>query len=324
MSSVRFGVCIKPHVNGSRNIGATWLLILDNVDNFDVLNKYWSSFASGSILLTSRDALPKLAAVSESSESVRLVPFTPEEGTEMLKKRFENLRDAGNNGWTIEALARRFGFYPLYMDQMASFIEADPMPLSDWYYRRLTGEFAESELQDIDPNSPWYSQSIAKAIEQHISRLNAEDRLVLSTIAFFDPDNIPERLLLMKSGRIPNLSTPVRRQATLQRLARSSFIHLNPARGGKPGTGRCINIHRLVCEAAIRTCFDVQAALNNAMELLCQEFRCSPSMIPQGTEELRELDTHFQGFWRRYLEMRKSTKLTPSWAFIQLAYTRTW
>ncbi|KAL1838620.1 hypothetical protein VTJ49DRAFT_2457 [Mycothermus thermophilus] len=138
--------------------------------------------------------LKHLPALVAWSDSTRLEPFSPEEGVQMIMKRLGNHEHAEIDDSIAADLAKRFAFYPLYMDQMASFMESDMLPLSEWY-KQLDQVFGDQELQDIDPDSPWYSQSVAKAIEAHGKRLDTAHRLVLTTISF-DPDNIPEQLVL--------------------------------------------------------------------------------------------------------------------------------
>jgi hypothetical protein len=173
------------------NTGTSCPLILDNVDDFQVLNQDWSSFGGGAVLITSRETLPRLSALAASSDSACLEPFSPHEGVQMIKNRLGGHGHAEIDDNMAADLARRFAFYPLCMDQMASFIESDPLPLSEWH-KQLDLEFGDHELQEIDPNSPWYSRSVAKAMEAHVKRLDPQHGLVLATIAFFDPDNIPE------------------------------------------------------------------------------------------------------------------------------------
>lgn len=312
----------KPHQ------GASWLLVLDNVDNFRVLNRYWPGFAGGAVLITSRDAMQSLTAVATSaSDSARVEAFSGPEGTELIRRRFGEQGYAGIDEIIAAKLAKRFGLYPLYMDQVASFIESDPIPLSEWQ-ERLNLEFGDQDLQNIDPDSPWYKDSVAKAIETHVTRLEPHNRLVLgAAIAFFDPDDIPERLLLSQDVRIASLSNPIKRRTMLARLSKSSFIKVS-LRRARGSDGRQISLHRLVRDSAIRSCPDIQTAFDNAVLLLRQAFplhQLSRDHMVEDWEDCETFQPHVLALHQQYIDLKSNqVQVAPSFEFIELIYSCAW
>ncbi|KAK3377123.1 P-loop containing nucleoside triphosphate hydrolase protein [Lasiosphaeria ovina] len=306
----------------------SWLLILDNVDNFEVLNRYWSGFGGGAVLITSRDTIPRLSALTSISDSARLEPFSPPEAREMIKKRLSRQDSKELSDEVAQDLAKRFGFYPLYMDQMTSFIESDKQPLSEWC-KQLDSEFGDSELQEVDPDGLYYRESVAKAIETHVKRLDVPNRIVLATIGFFDPDYIPERLLLSQSQRMTNLSSAVKRQKTLFALSRSSFIQLSPGRGTRSSSrDRCISLHRLVRDSAIRSCPNTQEAFDNAVDMLRHAFplhKLSRDHMVEDWDDCETFQPHVLALHQQYLGLNLNGQATlPSFEFIELIYSCAW
>lgn len=308
-------------------------MVLDNVDDPQILNPYWSDMlSSGSLLITSKENIPRLAALVDASDSALLEPFSETEGTSMIKRRLGTKgQEQQLDDQLAASLARRFGFYPLYMDQMASYIESDPVPLSEWQ-RRLDEEFGKNELQDVDPEGPWYRISVAKAMETHVMKLDAPNRLVLATIGFFDPDNIPEKLLLSRNGGIENLETPFKRHKTLQRLSKPSLVQVQPsphdgAITGGQEHGRWISLHRLVRDSAIRSCPDLQKAFDNAIHLLRQAFplhKPSRDHMVEDWDDCETFQPHVLALHRRYTELRDQRAMIPSFNFIELIYSCAW
>ncbi|KAK4201350.1 hypothetical protein QBC40DRAFT_324492 [Triangularia verruculosa] len=313
----------KPHD------GASWLLVLDNVDSFPVLNQYWSAFTGGSVLITSKDAIHGLAAVTTSpTDSHHVEAFSVPEGAEFIKKRFATRGIQDIDESTAGDLANRLGLYPLLLDQMVTVIESEPEPVPmSQIHDLLKVEFGDELFQNVEPDSPWYHESAGKAVEAHIKRLDNQHRLSLGTIAFFDPDNIPEGLLLSKDQRVACFSNTAKLQVILSRLRKSSFI--GSASKGNDDDCRRINLHRLVRDRALKTCPDHQTAFNNAVHLLRQAFplhQLSRDHMVEDWEECEKFQPHVLTLHQQYINLRDNfgIQLISSFTFIELIYSCAW
>ncbi|KAI0456505.1 P-loop containing nucleoside triphosphate hydrolase protein [Xylaria acuta] len=303
-----------------------WLLILDNVDNTQILNPLWSDLHHGSVLITSRDPIPWVEEVTHSSRNFRLLHLSPHDSAKLIQGKLEKKLKGGIDYSSAADLAKRFGYYPLYMDQMTSFIESSTLTLAE-FYEQLESEPSDDELQDFRFDNAWYTSSVAKAIESHMAKLSSFDfeaRNILSVIAFFDPDSIPERLLLSTDRQIACLSSTVRRQKVLSTLIRPSFIYLN---SGGPGQERCVSLHRLVRDAALRSESAPQRAFDTAVALLRNSFplhRMSRDHMVEDWAECEIFQPHVLSLHHHYLDIRDRGVVTPTFDFIELIYSCAW
>ena len=304
-------------------IDTTWLLILDNVDDFKVLNSFWPDLQHGSVLITSRDSSPELESVRPFVEVVALMPFSPDEGEELIKKRLTGKISGAFDDNSAAKLAKFLGYFPLYMAQAASFIESSRYTLSRFY--ELSPELADDELQDWHTDGLWYPSSVARALESHITKLDSQLKTVLKTMAFFDPDRIPERLLISRDKQVRALSTPFQCQSALVNLERHSFIHFDIV--GINGAEKNINMHRLVRDAALRLDTNTQEAFDNAVHLLRQSFPLQGLARDHMVEDwgkCEEFQPHVLALHKRYMELRTRQSLQASNEFLELVYSCSW
>lgn len=303
-----------------------WLLILDNVDDSKILNPFWSDLRHGSVLITSRDAITDVAAITENSQSLRLTELSPEDGANFVKKRLQKSIKGELDDDSAAKLAQRLACYPLWMDHVISFVGSNPLTLEQ-FYEQLDSEFGDDELQDLCGGSQWYTDSLAKALEAHIARtslIDSQAKDILTTIAFFDPDAIPERLILSPDRKIPCLSSSFKRQKMLASLSGPSFIQQN---GGDAGQERCISLHRLVGDAALRSDSHLQAAFDRAVYLLRRSFPLHKMSRDHMVEEWAECEIfqpHVLSLYHRYRDLSERGRVAPSFDFIELIYSCSW
>jgi hypothetical protein len=303
-----------------------WLLILDNLDDARILNPLWSNLGRGSVLITSREPIPGIKAVTHSSRNCRLVQLSPSEGQELIKKRLRGQIYSAIDDDAAADLAKRFAYYPLYIDQMTSLMESAPLTLAE-FYGQLGSEQADHELQDFAMSSPWYSISVAKAIESHIAKLhsfNAQAADILTTLAFFDPDSIPERLLLSAIGLVPCVSSVLRWKKILFTLSRSSFVYRDPDGASEK---EHIHMHRLVRDAALRSAPTLQSAFETAVQLLRRSFplhKMSRDHMVEDWAVCEVFQPHVLSLHSQYVAFRNGGAIAPSFDFIELIYSCAW
>lgn len=303
-----------------------WLLILDNVDDPHILNTLWSNLHGGSVLITSREPISGLSALADNTKSSRVTILSLEEGPELVRKR---LRGHFHNPLDDNAaadLAKRFAYYPLYIDQMTSFMESTPLTVAE-LYQQLSLKPTDHELQEITVDSPWYGNSVAKAIESHITKLRFFDSQAanfLTVIAFFDPDSIPEPLLVPSRGQLAFASSTFQLNKIIFMLRRSSFIYFDEEIIGQT---RRIHLHRLVRDAALRVAPTLQESFHTAVQILRKVFplhQLSRDHMVESWAECEIYQAHVLALHRRYLEFKNDGALNPSFEFIELIYSCAW
>jgi hypothetical protein len=95
---------------------ATWLIILDNADQPDLLEDLMPIFGSGSLLMTSRDPLAK-TTFSVDPVGIDLEPFEASEAATYLR----GLVSSGSHEEALQ-IVRRLGCLPMALSQMAGVI----------------------------------------------------------------------------------------------------------------------------------------------------------------------------------------------------------
>ena len=260
-----------------------------------------------------------------SSRDSRLAQLSPDEGTELIKTQLKG--QVSIDDGSAANLAKKFAYYPLYIHHMTSFITSASLSL-DQFYEHLESEPTDHELQDLCIDSPWYTESVAKAIGSHITKLRTNDPKTadtLTAIAFFDPDSIPERLILSDDGIFPSLSSRVKVATVLFKLAQHSFIGRN---AGGQGQEECISMHRLVRDATLRAGSALQGPFNTAVGLLRTSFplhSMSRDHMVEVWDECESFQPHVLSLHRQYIMFRDTrTGIVPTFEFIELVYSCAW
>ena len=170
---------------------ATWLLILDNADDPDVLTDYTHFFGSGSVLVTSRHPLAK-QTFSENPLAIDLQPFKDEDAVDLLQKI------TGGSRQLDEALeiVKRLGGLPLAISQMAGIIRRQMLTYPE-FLRMYEDQAERTELYGLEmqPRQPTARGNVATIWA--IDRLSPHSRSFLNILAFLDPDGIQDCILDM-------------------------------------------------------------------------------------------------------------------------------
>lgn len=160
-----------------------WLLVFDNADSPEEVQKYFPTGGAGKILVTSRDL-----QWSRVTQAIEVDVFTREESRTFLRNRNPELtlEDA-------DRLADALGDLPLAIEQAAAWRAATGMPV-DEYLSLLDGK--RLELLDAAP-SPDYKLSVAAAWNVSLDRLkqvNPAALQLLQICSFFAPEPISRDL----------------------------------------------------------------------------------------------------------------------------------
>ncbi|KAM3553511.1 hypothetical protein ARSEF4850_006890 [Beauveria asiatica] len=109
---------------------ATWLLIIfDNADDPSVLEDFWPSTGSGSVLITSRDSVAKNQILT-ANKGVDVQPFSPPDAVRFLDTLTRKIPNAGQVEDAAE-VADGLGGLPLLITQMAGVMARLRLSYSD-------------------------------------------------------------------------------------------------------------------------------------------------------------------------------------------------
>jgi hypothetical protein len=219
----------------------SWLIIFDNVDNLNVLDDYWPTTGRGSVLITSRDPLAKHNHFLKNGQD--LSPLTITE-SETLMQRLTNIEAKPAQREALAGILERLGGLPMAIDQISSSFRN--LRLSYIDFLKLYNEEGIVRLQKMQ-NVFSKSDRVSSLVTLwSLDRLSVCTKALLWVISLLDPDEIPEELLLNKSGHLELPNYPETRKDYLlarAELLSSSLIQQNDEQ-------QKISLHRLTQETA--------------------------------------------------------------------------
>lgn len=229
-----------------------YLLIFDNANNYNEIEKFIPKTNKGSILITSRDNNWKVIG-----NVISVDVFTSQEAIEFLKKRtlIDDLSGA-------EILSKKLGFLPLAMEQAAAYITNNS--LSFLGYLELFEKY-KLKLFDLESSRPLnYAHTVTITSRLSINRINNESTAqLIKIISFLDADSIELEFIINSKKILPHpLSECIQNELQLREivweLKRYSLI--------KEENGK-ISIHRLLQEV-IREDNDMKSYFEYAYKII--------------------------------------------------------
>ena len=211
-----------------------WLIIFDNVDNFDVLSENWPKSGRGSVLVTSRHAFAKDNLYM--ANGINLPPLTNLESEELIQ-RLTHVKADVSQKEALSIIARKLDGLPLAISQMSGvFLN---MGLS---YTVLLKYFNQEGIEAfLKKQSGSNGQGVSSlATLWALDRLSDSTRTLLQVMFLLDPDHIPEDLLIGKNSEVKLEQYPktsVDYYKATAELSTSSLINHN---------GNQMSIHRLI------------------------------------------------------------------------------
>ncbi|WP_422770327.1 FxSxx-COOH system tetratricopeptide repeat protein [Plantactinospora sp. WMMC1484] len=211
-----------------------WLLVFDNAETPNEVQRYFPTGGAGKILVTSRDL-----DWARVSRAIEVDVFTREESQAFLRRRNPELSDAD-----ADRLAEALGDLPLAIEQAAAWRAATGMPVDD--YLALLKE-KRLELLDASP-SPDYKRSVAAAWKLSLEKLNDVNQgafQLLQVCAFFAPEPISRDLFAgsptapITSALDATLSDKFRLSRAIRDIHRYALAKIDHSRN-------TLQIHRLI------------------------------------------------------------------------------
>ncbi|KAH8660511.1 hypothetical protein BX600DRAFT_523500 [Xylariales sp. PMI_506] len=174
----------------------SWLLVLDNVDDWGTIEDFWPTTGIGSILITSRDPLSR-SHIYTAQRGLDLNPFSLAETLDFL--RLEAQKPLKGTHSSATAVANWAGGLPLIITSIASTMANRDLTYDTMLeLLKLHGFVAVSA--DINPGAQ--SGQAASIISMlGIAGLDKHTQSLLHTIAFLNSEGIPQQMLIDSSNR---------------------------------------------------------------------------------------------------------------------------
>lgn len=213
-----------------RNRGR-WLLIFDNMESRQILDRFWPSTGTGSVLLTSRNV-----AWGGLAKTIMVDVFEPADAITFLGKRGKTIEESA-----ASVVAEKLGYLPLALEQAGAYVDETRTSLEAY-----TGLLVANRQQLFALGQPnWYGGTVATTWTVSINRACKEQpqvRDLLGLFAFLAPDDIPRQLVhehaeVLSESLRPVASDPIQYDRALASLIRFSLVSADPHR---------IVIHRLI------------------------------------------------------------------------------
>ncbi len=239
----RIGAAVKRWLSNHTH----WLLILDNVEDFTVLQEVIPSDRRGSLLLTTR-----AQAVSALACHIDLKQMEPEEGAMFLLRRAKLLAPEARLAEAPEVLrtsalriAQAMDGFPLALDQAGAYIEETGCSLSDYLDRY---EHRRALMLDLRGGASIdHPQSVRATFTLSFEKVQCANPAAADLLRFctcLHPDAIPEEMIIAGASELgPLLQTvvtdPLTFDATIASVRTCSLLHRN-------AEAKTFTMHRLV------------------------------------------------------------------------------
>lgn len=230
-----------------------WLLIVDNVEDLTLLDRFLPSVRSGAILLTTRSS-----TLGTWTRGLDLTPMEPDEGLLLLLRRAKILAsDAGGRQVrqfaeehpipyrAATTLVETLGGLPLALDQAGAYLEATRCGLSaylDLFHTRRAallrsrGEGARDHPASV---STTFTLALTSATKRHPAVGD-----LLRVCALLQPDAIPEELFCQGVASLGgSLATVCREPLEWDRVL---AVACSSSLLSRQAEGRTLSLHRLV------------------------------------------------------------------------------
>lgn len=174
---------------------ANWLLILDNVRDLGLVDKYWPRHSRGKhrscILVTSRKALAKTEL---AMDGIDLPPMSTEECAKLLQNQVRSEAVTDESRAAATSLAELVGCLPLAMTVMAARMRQTHMGIEEFWQRYGRGPMAD-QLHRVRrlPLGEQYPHTLNTVWD--FNEFSAKARGLLHAMVFLDGDAMSDLVL---------------------------------------------------------------------------------------------------------------------------------
>lgn len=171
--------------------------------DFKVSYKQFLPIGKGAVLLTTqiRDA------VADAGKIVTLRPLSQEEGSKLL---LSYITDHVESRQSLQAqdICKKLGGHSLGIVHVAGFLEQSSMPLENFRGKWMSHECNQIDVRETALTHQWQTTGDSETSERTyaqlwssaLSNLESSARETLNILAFFNPDSVPEQMLLHVTG----------------------------------------------------------------------------------------------------------------------------
>ncbi|HZS77874.1 MAG TPA: tetratricopeptide repeat protein [Ktedonobacteraceae bacterium] len=229
-------------------LNKNWLLIFDNVDDPQLVEGFLPRLGEGSILITTRQH-----ALGSIAQTIEVEKMEREEGVLFLMRRIRilNSDNTATRELTKEELALAHEIVeatdglPLAIDQAGAYIEETRCGLKGYLDLYQSRHKELLQRRGILPTD--HPESVAATLSlsfEQIMRQNPIAADLLRLLAFFDPEAIPEEMIILgvsalDATSLSEISDPFQFNEAIQLLMRYSLIRRIPDE-------QVLSTHRLV------------------------------------------------------------------------------
>jgi tetratricopeptide (TPR) repeat protein len=242
---------------------APWLLILDNVDDWEAVKAWIPTTKTGHVLITTR-----LQFTGRFARDLDLPKMTADEGAEFLSKCGKIGHPTDLDLSAAKSIAREMDGLPLGLEQAAAYIEEASLSPGEYLelYRREGKKLRARPAASVD------HETVTRTFTLAFEKLGLRAGEIVRMASFLAPDAIPEDILA--EGNQPDSEF----RDAVANAARYSLIRRSPAT-------RTIDIHRLVQDVAKDTmdAVSMRSCVERVAEYLAGSF---PEEIEFGTWSL--------------------------------------
>lgn len=173
-----------------------WLIIYDNVEDWETIKSYWPLGNVGAILITTQNS--DLVQVSGGAE-IALAPFEPNDGAALLFKQLRLDKD-GSDQLAFEIakdLSTTLGGLAVAISHCAGYIEKSQSTLDE--FRELYKNRARSSKIWSEDCSTWtyqYHNTLETTWDIALAELSPSCRALLNVLAMLDADTASEEMIL--------------------------------------------------------------------------------------------------------------------------------
>lgn len=249
---------------------ASWLLILDNVDDESVLADFWPEHGRGAVIVTSRNSSVGDAPFATTS-TVELQPLSKEDMRDLQGKLW-NPSTQGQNLSRWEGLLNDCDGLPLPITLLACVERAghDFQVEPDKKYNQVAKKLTEKNLfaQVVEKEISWEKHAFIQVmfVLRVVDVLSSPAVALLRVLSFLDPDRIQENVLLEGAERCGMEAYPRTRSGYCK--ARDELVGLSLVTHN--AASEDLRIHRLV-QAVVRKALgwgEWKASFNGTIKLL--------------------------------------------------------
>ncbi|KAJ8130566.1 hypothetical protein O1611_g3068 [Lasiodiplodia mahajangana] len=237
-----------------------WLIVFDNIEDEQVIERLWPKGAHGSIIITSRNQ--HLSRIF-GHDSIEVPLFTEAESSMFMMNLNRNPGDLDAEETEIVAeIAKRLGYLPLALEHICSYIRRTATTYRS--FKQFYQDFGTNLLFQPGVVGPSYDKSIGNTWTMTLSTIDEAPRVLMETLALFDSDGVPIELFENcdkeakmyngPSNEFPKLEECLRGRLPKRQMTDEAIASLlSGSLISRHRDGDRISCHRIVREAVLQS-----------------------------------------------------------------------